>query len=111
MVNTVEGPDHQDPAVGEPAPVGVEQVRGAVQRDLGLAGAGPAGDERDAAGGRADGLVLLPLDGGDDVAHERTPGPAQRGEQRALTEHPQFDRRRPGPARRRRGRRPRARGR
>jgi hypothetical protein len=60
-----------------------------VQRDLGLAGTRPAGDERDAAGRRADRLVLLPLDRGDDVAHVRATGASQRGEQRPLAKNPQ----------------------
>ncbi len=82
--------DHQDATVGEPAPVGEEQVGGAVQGDLRLAGAGAAGDERDAAGRGADRLVLFLLNGGDDVAHLRAPSPSQRRQQRAFTEHRQL---------------------
>ena len=79
--------DHQHPAVGEPAPVGVEQVGRAVQGDLRLAGAGATGDEGDAVGGRADRLVLLALDGGDDVAHVLAAFPGQGLEQGALADH------------------------
>ncbi len=58
-----------------------------MQGHLRLAGAGTAGDEGDTVGGRADRLVLLALDGGDDVAHVLAAFPGQRSEQRALTDH------------------------
>ena len=61
---------HDEDAAGLEAPtVGVEEVGGAVQGDHGLARARPAGDLGDPAGRRPDRLVLVPLDGGDDVAH------------------------------------------
>jgi hypothetical protein len=60
-----------------------------VQRDLGFAGTRPAGDDGDTPGRRPDGLVLFPLDGGDDVAHVRAAGPPERRQQRPLAEHPQ----------------------
>ncbi|GAA3092120.1 hypothetical protein GCM10020001_004220 [Nonomuraea salmonea] len=53
----------------EPAAVGVEQVRGAVQADGGLAGARRALDAQRGVEAGADEVVLLRLDGGDDVAH------------------------------------------
>jgi hypothetical protein len=40
-----------------------------MQRDRGLSGARAATDERDPGRRRSDRLVLLALDGGDDVAH------------------------------------------
>ena len=67
----------------------------AVPGTVGYTGAAPptrAGRVRLAgarAGGGADGLVLLALDGGDDVAHVRAAGAAQRGQQGTLAEHPQ----------------------
>ena len=82
--------DHQDPAALEAAAIGVQEVRRAVQRDNGLAGARPAGDGGDAGVVGADRLVLLGLDGGDDVAHPRPPGTLQRGHQRALADDHQL---------------------
>ena len=68
------------------AAVGVEQEGRAVQRDHGLAGAGAAGDRHDALAGRADRLVLLGLDGGDDGVHRPVAGAAELGHQRALAD-------------------------
>ena len=68
--------------------MGVEQVRGAVQRDRGLAGAGAALHDEHAAGVGADDLVLLGLDGLDDVAHPAGPRGGHRGEQRGLADEP-----------------------
>ena len=79
-------PDDEDPAALEPAPVGVQQVRSAVQRNDRLAGAGTARDDRDARVVGADRLVLLSLDGGDDVAHAVPAGPLQGGHQRTLAD-------------------------
>ena len=49
--------------------MGVEQVGRAVQRDGGLAGAGPALDHEGPGDGGPDDPVLLGLDGADDVGH------------------------------------------
>ena len=68
--------DEQHAAAAVPETgVGVEQVRGAVQRDDGLARAGSAVDDECAAGPRADDGVLVGLDGAEHVAHpvERVP--------------------------------------
>jgi hypothetical protein len=70
-------PDDEHAAAGEPVAVGVEQVRDPVQRDGGLARPGAALDHDGARQRQTDDLVLLGLDGGDDVAHA---GPARRGE-------------------------------
>ena len=61
-----------------------------MQRDHGLSGSGSAGDHREALVRRADRLVLLGLDGGDDVAHGVASGPGQRRHQRALADHHQL---------------------
>ena len=71
------GPDDEHAAAGDALPVRVEQVRRAVQRDRRLARSGAALDDQDAGQRRAHHAVLLPLQGGDDVAHP--PGPV-RGE-------------------------------
>ena len=79
-------PDHQHAGPAELTPVAVEQVGGAVQRDGGLAGARPAGDLGDPAPRRPDHLVLLLLDGRDDVAHLLAARTPQRGHQRAFAD-------------------------
>ena len=79
-------PDDEDAAAFVAASVGVEQVGGAVQRDHGLAGAGPAGDRHDTLAGRPDRLVLLGLDGGDDGVHGPVAGAGELGDQRALAD-------------------------
>jgi hypothetical protein len=63
------GPHDEHAAAPQPVTVGVEQVRGAVQADGGLAGPWRAlnADRLDDVG--AHDLVLLRLDGRDDVAH------------------------------------------
>ncbi len=53
-----------------------------MQRHRRLAGSRTALDHEDAGQGRADDLVLLALDGADDVAHVACPGLAQGGEER-----------------------------
>ena len=80
------GAHDEHPALLEAGPVGVQQIGGAVQGHDGLAGAGTAADDRHPLVGGADGLVLLRLDGGDDVAHGAAPGPGQGRHQRALPE-------------------------
>ena len=60
----------------------VEQERGAVQPDRGLAGARTALHDEARLERRADDRVLLALDRRDDVAHLAGAGPAELGEQR-----------------------------
>ena len=74
---------HAAAAVAEPR-VGVEQVRRAVQRDDGLAGARAAVDDERAARARADDRVLVGLDGAEHVAHPRRPAAAEAGDERGL---------------------------
>ena len=62
------GPDDEHALALEREPVGVEEVGGAVQGDDGLAGARAALHDEHAGQLGADDLVLLALDGGDDVA-------------------------------------------
>lgn len=71
-------------------PVLVEEVRGAVQGDGRLAGAGAAGDLGDRGGGGADHQVLFGLDGGDDVPHGVAAGLAERSHQGAVPDHRQL---------------------
>ena len=74
---------HAAAAVAEPR-VGVQQVRRAVQRDDGLAGAGAAVDDERAAGAGADDGVLVGLDRAEHVAHPRRPAAAEAGDERGL---------------------------
>ncbi len=95
------GPDHQHPLALEREPVGVEEVGGAVQGHRRLAGARTTLDDQDAAERRTDDLVLLGLDGRDDVGHPARPGPVQGGQQGGGTAdgqvaHDQLTRRVPG---------------
>ncbi len=76
--------DEQHAARREVTAVRVEQVRGTVQRDGGLAGARSAAHDEHAGQVGADRLVLLGLDRGDDVAHAAGAMAIERGEQRAL---------------------------
>ena len=85
------GADHQHAAALVAAPVGVEEVRHAVQRDHGLAGARAAADRDDPAAGRADRQVLLGLDGRDDGVHRAVAGPRQLRHQRALADDRELD--------------------
>src|SRR3989442_794619 len=64
--------------------MGVQQVRGAVQGDHRLAGAGTALHNEHARQLGPDDLVLLALDRGDDVAEATGAVRLERGEQRAL---------------------------
>lgn len=75
------GPDDQHGPLGELFPVRVQQIRGPVQRDRGLPGARPSLDDEHPALRGADDVVLLGLDGRDDVAHPARAGAGQRGEQ------------------------------
>ena len=63
--------------------VRVEQVGGPVQRHGRLAGPRPSLDHEDPGQGGTDDLVLLALDGADDVAHVARPGLSQGGQERA----------------------------
>ena len=76
-------PDDEDALALEREAVRVEQVGGAVQRHRGLARPGAALHHEDAGQGRADDLVLLPLDRRHDVAHVPGPRLAQGREERA----------------------------
>ena len=60
---------HDEHALARELGVGVEQPRGAVQADRGLAGAGAALHDERAVGRQADQLVLLRRDRRDDLAH------------------------------------------
>ncbi len=82
-------PDEEDALVREPAPVRVEQVRGAVERDRRLAGAGPTRDHEHAVHVGADRFVLFGLDGRDDVAHAAGAVLLERGEERSFARDPQ----------------------
>ena len=75
------GTDHEDALVLQREPVGVEEVGGPVQRHHRLAGAGTALDHEDARLRGADDLVLLGLDGADDVAELAGAAGLQRGQQ------------------------------
>ena len=78
------GPDHQHALALEREAVRVEQVGGAVQGHDGLAGAGPALHDEHAGQRRPDDLVLLALDGGDDVAQPAGAGRLEGGDERAV---------------------------
>ena len=67
-------PHHQHALPRQLVAVGVQQERGAVQPDRGLAGAGRALHADRLLQVGADDDVLLGLDGGDDVAHRADPG-------------------------------------
>ena len=75
------GPDHQDTLALEGEPVGVEEVGGPVQSHRRLAGARPTLHHQHAGQRGPDDLVLLPLNGGDDVGHPARPGPVEGGQQ------------------------------
>ena len=68
--------------------VGVQQVGGAVEGDDGLAGARPTLDDQHAGMRRADDLVLLGLDRGDDVAERAGAAALEGGEQRRVAAQP-----------------------
>ena len=78
------GPDDQHALVLEREPVRVEEVGGPVQRHDGLAGAGAALHDEHAGQRGPDDLVLLALDGGDDVAQPAGAGGLERRDQRAV---------------------------
>ena len=78
------GADDQHALVGEREAVRVEEVGRPVQGHDGLAGAGAALDDDHAGQRGADDLVLLGLDGGDDVGEATAARRLQRRDQRAL---------------------------
>ncbi len=82
------GADQQHAAPGQPLAVGVEQVGGPVQGHGGLAGARTALHHQHAVRVGADDLVLLGLDGGDDVAHPPGAVGVERGQQGGLAGQP-----------------------
>jgi hypothetical protein len=85
--------DHQHSTALEPPTVGVQQVGRTVQCDDSFAGTRAAADHSDTASWCPDRLVLLGLDGRDDVAHRVPASARQRRHQRALAEHRQVFRR------------------
>ncbi len=88
--------DHEHAALLQLAAVGVEQVGGPVQGHGGLAGAGPALDHQHPVQAGPDDVVLLGLDGLDDVGHRagagwrsaRPAGPTRRSGPRAGSGRP-----------------------
>ncbi len=78
------GPHDQDGAPGQLLAVRVQQIRRAVQRHDGLAGAGAALDDEHAAVRGADDPVLLGLDGLHDVVHPPGARGVQRREQHGI---------------------------
>ena len=77
------GADHEHALALEREPVRVEEVGGAVERDDGLAGAGPALHDEHPGQLGADDLVLLALDRGDDVGEAAGASLLERGDERA----------------------------
>jgi hypothetical protein len=77
-------PDDEHALVLEREAVRVQEVRGPVERDDGLAGAGAALHHQHAGVRRPDDLVLLGLDRGDDVAEGARAPALDRREQRAV---------------------------
>ena len=75
-------PDDEHAFAREPGAVLVQQERGAVQADRGLARARTALHDQARLDRRADDRVLFGLDRRDDVAHLPGAGPAELGEQR-----------------------------
>jgi hypothetical protein len=63
-----------------------------VQRHGGLAGSRAARHDRHAGRGGADRVVLLPLDGRDDVPHAVAGGLGEAGQQRPVADHPHLGR-------------------
>ncbi len=78
------GADDEHALALEREPVGVEEVGGAVQGDDGLAGARPALHDEDAGQLGPDDLVLLALDGGDDVGEAAGAAGLEGGDERAV---------------------------
>ena len=76
-------PDEEHRA-GQVGPLGIEQVRGPVERHCCLAGTGRPLDDRHAGAGATDHDVLLGLDRRHDVLHATGPRRVERGHERAL---------------------------
>ena len=76
----------EEHGAGQVRPLGIEQVRGAVERDCGLACAGRPLDDRHARAGATDHDILLGLDRCDDVLHAAGPWRVERGHERALAD-------------------------
>ena len=76
--------DDEHALILEREPVGVQQVRGAVECDHGLAGARPALHHEHTGLRRPDDLVLFALDGGDDVAERPRAATFERRQQRRI---------------------------
>ena len=75
------GPDDEHALALERETVGVEQIGGPVQRHRRLARPGAALHDEHPGEVGPDDLVLLPLDGRDDVPHEPRAGPLQHRQQ------------------------------
>ena len=75
------GPEHEHAVAGQRRMV-VEEEGGPVQSHGRLPGARPSLHGQQLTEGGADDLVLLGLDGGDDVQHLAGPGPLELGQQR-----------------------------
>ena len=78
-------PDEEHGA-GQVRPLGVEQVRGPVERHCCLAGTRRPLDDRHARAGATDHDVLLGLDRRDDVVHATGPRRVERGHERTLAD-------------------------
>ena len=78
------GPTTSTPWRSDPLPLGVEQVRDAVQRHHGLPGARAALDHQHPGVVEPDDLVLFGLDRRHDVAHPVTARRVDRREQRGV---------------------------
>lgn len=79
------GSHHENAVAFQAFPLRVEQVGDAVQRHNGFAGSGTTLDHHDAGVVQPDDLVLLGLDGGDDIAHLLAARCVHRGEQGRVT--------------------------
>ena len=73
--------DHQNALPFEGEPVGIEEVGGPVERHCRLTGARTTLNHQHAGQRGADDLVLLALDGGNDVGHPTRAGPVESSEQ------------------------------
>jgi hypothetical protein len=80
--------DHQHAVALQPPAMLVQQIGDAVQADRCLAGPGSALDDDGLLQRRADQVVLLRLDGGDDVAHGADTGSLDLGGQQPVRQVP-----------------------
>jgi hypothetical protein len=81
------GAEHQDALTGQSGVV-VEKEGGSVQSDRGLSRAGSSLHRQQLVEGRPDDLVLLGLNGGDDVEHLSRTGPLELGQQGVAAPQP-----------------------